>query len=81
MDRREDDHLDAARQRAVLSWSELWLRYFALGGMSSAMEMEAICSGLLVPTVTERNRIALALNERFLELGADDYLDYHDETP
>ena len=45
MVRRPPDVLDRARQDAALSHGELFLRYFELGGMSSALELEAFCYG------------------------------------
>ena len=65
------DVLDSYRQEAGLSHSELWLRYFELGGMSTGFELEAYLLGVLVPSPYDRDVIAHALNERFLELGAD----------
>jgi hypothetical protein len=62
--------LDSYRQEAGLSHSELWLRYFELGGMSTGFELEAYLSGALVPSPYDRDVIAHALNERFAELGA-----------
>jgi hypothetical protein len=41
------DELDRARRDATLSHAELFLRYFELGGMRSAFDLEAICYGLL----------------------------------
>ena len=63
------DALDVYRQETGLSYGELWLRYFELGGMSSRMDVEAILCGMLVPSDDDHDVIALALNERFAELG------------
>jgi hypothetical protein len=65
------DVLDSYRQEAGLSHSELWLRYFEMGGMSTGFELEAYLLGALVPSPYDRNVIATALNERFSELGAN----------
>jgi hypothetical protein len=65
------DVLDAYRQWAGLSYGELWLRYFELGGMSNRRDVEAILCGMLIPSEEDHDVIALALNERFLELGRD----------
>jgi hypothetical protein len=59
--------------------SELWLRYFALGGMTAALELEAILHGALEPTADDHDRIVHALNERFTELGQNHPLPYSDE--
>jgi hypothetical protein len=65
------DVLDAYRQEAGLSHSELWLRYFEIGGMSTGFELEAYLLGVLVPSAYDHDVIAHALNERFSELGAN----------
>lgn len=63
--------LDRARCDAGLSTAELWLRFFELGGMNTALEVEAILHGALRPTPHEHDVIVHALNERFVELGGD----------
>jgi hypothetical protein len=63
------DKLDRARQDAALSHTDLFVRYFELGGMSSAVELEAFCYGMLQPTPHDYDVLAQALNERFSELG------------
>ena len=63
------DVLDAYCQEAGLSLGELWLRYFELGGMSAGFELEAFLQGLEVPSVYDHDVIALAINERLVELG------------
>jgi hypothetical protein len=65
------EELDEFRQGAGLSHGELWLRYFELGGMSTAFELEAFLYGALTPTPHDHDVIAHALNERFSELGGD----------
>ncbi len=62
------DVLDRFRLEAELSHGELWLRYFELGGMSTALQVEAFLYGALVPTSHDHDVVALALNERFIEL-------------
>lgn len=73
------DVLDRSRQDAGLSHSELWLRYFALGGMSTALQLEAFLYGALQPTSHDHNVIAHALNERFVELGGNHPVPYDDD--
>ncbi len=75
----ESDVLEQARREVGLSISGLWIRYFALGGMSAPLEMEAILFGALVPTPPDRDLVALALNERFSELGGDHPIAYSDD--
>jgi hypothetical protein len=71
--------LDLARQDASLTHDDLWLRYFALGGMRPAFEIEAILYGALIPTSHDHDLIAVALNERFSELGGDHPIPYSDD--
>jgi hypothetical protein len=71
--------LDVARQEAGLSHRELWLRYFELGGMSSALQLEAILYGALRPETHDHDVIAHALNERFSELGGNHPVPYSDQ--
>lgn len=71
-----DDVLEQARRDLGLSIGELWFRYFALGGMNSSVEMEAVLFGALVASPHDRGLIAVALNERFSELGGDHPLEY-----
>ena len=73
------DVLDRSRQDALLSHGELWLRYFELGGMSTALELEAFLYGALEPTPHNHDVIAHALNERFTELGGDHPVPYAED--
>lgn len=77
----ELDRLDRARQTAGLSHGELWLRYFELGGMSTALQLEAFLYGALEPTVHDHDLIAHALNERFVELGGNHPVPYLEDRP
>ena len=70
------DVLDRFRRDAGLSHGELWLRYFELGGMSNTMELEAFLYGVLQPSAHDREVIAHALNERFVELGGNHPVPY-----
>ena len=70
------DALDRYRLGAKLSPGELFLRYFELGGMSSALELEAVLYGALEPSAHDREVIAHALNERFVELGGNHPVPY-----
>jgi hypothetical protein len=71
--------LDEYRRDALLSHDELWFRYFELGGMSTAVEVEAFIYGALNPSPHDRDLIAHALNERFSELGGDHPVPYADD--
>jgi len=79
MPKRPIDVLDRARRDAALSHAELFLRYFELGGMSSALELEAFCYGALSPSAHDYELVAHALNERFSELGRDHPVAYSQE--
>ena len=68
--------LDAFRRDALLSHGDLFLRYFELGGMSTAFELEAILYGALQSSAHDWEVIALALNERFVELGGNHPVPY-----
>jgi hypothetical protein len=75
------DTLNQFRQDADLSRSELWLRYFELGGMSTALQLEAILYGALLASPHDYDVIAHALNERFVELGGNHPVPYGEGTP
>jgi hypothetical protein len=72
--------LDLARADAGLSAAELWLRYFALGGMSTPIEVDGYLFGALEPTLDDRNRLVHAINERHVELGENHPVPYADES-
>lgn len=71
--------LEQARRDVGLSHGELWFRYFELGGMSTALEVEAYLYGALLPSLHDGDLIAVALNERFSELGGDHPIPYSDD--
>ena len=75
------DPLEQARRGLGLSVSDLWWRYFALGGMSTELEIEAVLYQALVPTTEDRDVLSVAHNERFSELGGDHPLPYSDDDP
>ena len=53
---------------AHLTVDELWLRYFALGGIAGRFEIEAYLSGALALPPSEHDMVAHAINERLDEL-------------
>ena len=73
---RPADLLDRYRLNAGLSHGDLWLRYFELGGMDDALELEAILCGAIQPSAHDREVIAHALNERFVEIGGNHPVPY-----
>ena len=79
MARQLSDQLDRARCDARLSHGELWMRYFELGGMSTALQLEAFLYGALRPTAIDYDVVAHALNERFVELGGNHPVAYSED--
>jgi hypothetical protein len=75
------DPLEKARRALQMSLSDLWWRYFSIGGMSTELEVEAILYQALVPSETDRDLLAVALNERFSELGGDHPIPYSNDEP
>jgi hypothetical protein len=75
------DVLEEARREVGLSVDDLWMRYFALGGMSTALELEAILYQALIADPHDRDVLAVALNERFAEIGGDHPIPYSDDDP
>lgn len=61
--------LEQFRRDAGLSRGELWMRYFELGGMSTALQLEGFLHGSLVPLPHDHDIVALALNEHFEQIG------------
>jgi hypothetical protein len=68
--------LESARQMVGLSFANLWVAYFSLGGnLSPAELMSALRDSTLLPH-WDLNLITLALNESFTEAGMGQPLDY-----
>lgn len=72
--------LERARRHLGLSVSELWLRYFALGGMYTALEVDATLFGALLPSDHDHDMLAVALNECFAAAGGDHPVPYSGDT-
>lgn len=77
----DDGVLERARRDVGMSVDDLWMRYFALGGMSTALEVEAYLLGALLPPTHDHDVLAVALNERFAELGGDHPVPYSGDEP
>ena len=75
-----EDDLERARRDSGLSRTELWMRYFALGGMAAPLQMEAVLHGALRTTTHDHDQIAHALNERFTELGRNHPVPYETDA-
>jgi hypothetical protein len=70
------DVLELGRRDVGMTVSDLWFRYFALGGMLTALEVDAVLNRALVGTAADRDRLAVALIEGFAELGGDHPMPY-----
>jgi len=70
------DVLERARRDLGMSVPELWFRYFSLGGMSTELEIDAVLHRALVAGAHDRDRLAVALNERYAEQGGDHPVPY-----
>ena len=55
--------LAAALKSEHIDSSELWLKYFSLGGEAGEYEVEAYLQGLLSLPVVQRDLLAMAANE------------------
>ena len=58
------DPLEQARRDLDLSIDDLWTRYFALGGMSTLIEVEAVLFGALVGCAAQPPRRAPTISRR-----------------
>ena len=70
--------IEAARIQAGMSVTELWLAYFALGGVASVGAMRSYLHGIgSVPM--EYDVLAQALNESFVDRGGNHPVPYHED--
>jgi hypothetical protein len=60
------DAYDATR----LTVAELWLRFFALGGEASELEVDAYLNGAMSLPALQHDMLAQAINERLDEIAA-----------
>lgn len=58
--------------------SDLWVQYYALGGDAGECEVEAYALGLLSADTYQHNVIAQAINEVFIDRGANHPVAYRD---
>lgn len=68
--------LGPARQRADLSMAALYIRYIALGGLASSVQLSAHLASGAPLSVMEHDVAVHAINERFLELHDPERLPY-----
>ncbi|MGK3207269.1 PP2C family protein-serine/threonine phosphatase [Amycolatopsis sp. MEPSY49] len=61
--------LTACFPRSGLTLEQLWMRYFALGGSQSLLELDAYLNGLTTLPRVDRDMLAHAVNERLDELA------------
>jgi hypothetical protein len=71
-----DPELDVARRQLGISYVELWLDYFALGGALDAQGLTRYLRGDRPASVTDHNTIVQALNEMFSARGQDSPIVY-----
>jgi hypothetical protein len=59
----------AAYEASNLTVAELWLRYFALGGEASELEVDAYVNGAIALPAIQHDMLAHAINERLDEIA------------
>ena len=69
--------LEAGRAMAQMSFEDLWLAYFALGGAAGPDELERYLAGGAGPM--DYDVVAQAINERFVDRGGDHPVPYYAE--
>lgn len=67
---------DQTRYDAGLSDPDLYLRYFALGGMGTPAQVRSYLTDDALPSSHDHDVLAQALNERFSELGRNHPVGY-----
>ncbi len=70
--------LEAARVQAEMSFSELWVAYFALGGVSSPEVVRSYLGGFGTP-LADYDVLAQAINERFVDGGGNHPVPYRED--
>lgn len=81
MNKSSSSDLEQGRISSGLTHGELFLRYFELGGMSSALQLEAFLYDALRPSAHDHDVVAHALNERFVEMGGNHPVPYRSDDP
>jgi hypothetical protein len=71
--------LEAGRQQAGLSNRNLWISYYALGGMADPETLNAYLLGDAIPDHGEYDVIAQTLNEAFVGADADHPVPYAED--
>lgn len=70
--------IEAARIQAEMSFDELWLAYFALGGARPPDMVRSYLGGTATLPM-DYDVLAQALNERFVDSGGDHPVPYSDD--
>ena len=70
------DRLDLARRQLGLSYMDLWVDYFALGGILDVGGLTSYLHGDRTNTDSDHNVIVHALNELFRDRGQDNPITY-----
>ena len=68
--------LEDARRHLGLSYLDLWIDYFALGGNLDAEHIAQYLRGDRPASDSDHNVVVLALNERFQDRGENNPLPY-----
>ena len=77
---RSSDVLEAARHRSGYSVIELWIAYFSVGGRASVADVQAILAGRAEADRRDHDRLAQALNDRFVDMALDHPVPYFDDV-
>lgn len=70
------ESMEQFRHDSELSYEQLWVRYFALGGRQSPIELKLALLGNFQFDRAQTETVAVALNERFGELDKDSPVPY-----
>ena len=71
--------LEAARQHAGLSRRDLWIGYYAIGGLADPSTLAAYLTGELEPDRFQYDVIAQAINDSFVGAGSDHPVPYAED--
>jgi hypothetical protein len=70
--------LEAGRTHVGMSFEELWISYFALGGTAQPGQVRAYLTGRAAEGM-DYDVLAQAINERFLDRGGNHPVPYRSE--
>lgn len=70
--------LEAARTEAEMSFDELWMAYYALGGWAPPEVVRSYLDGSSRAAI-DYDVLAHAINERFVDRGGNHPVPYEDE--